>query len=186
MHKENHHSPVALSYAQALLDLANESRSASAIGQELSDLRQVIDATATFAGVLADPAVGVERREKLIHTVFEGRLSKLLVNFLLVANERGRLGLLAEFAGAYDELLDQQQGTVEVDVTVAQHLDGRQLETVRRQVSAALKRDAAVQEYVDPEMIGGLILRVQDQLIDGSVRAQLAAMRRQLLEAKPT
>jgi len=185
MRKDNHHSPVALSYAQALLDLANEGHSASAIGQELRDLRQVIDAAPSLSGLLADPEIGVDQREKLIRTVFQGRVSKLLLDFLLVANKRRRLGLLEEIAGAYDELLDQQQGTVDVDATVAQHLDGRQLETVRRQVGAALKRDAAVHEYVDPEIIGGLILRVLDQLFDGSVRAQLAAMRRQLMEAKP-
>jgi len=82
-------------------------------------------------------------------------------------------------------LLDRQQGVVEVDVTVAKGLGDDQLEAVRRKVGDSLKRQAVVHQIVDPAIIGGLVLRVQDQLIDGSVRAQLSAMRRQLLDARP-
>jgi F-type H+-transporting ATPase subunit delta len=186
MHKDNHHSPTAIAYAEALLDLANESNIAPALGQELRDLRQIVDTTPAFAQILSDPAISTAEREKLIRTVLEGRASKLTVNFLLLCNEKGRLNLLSAIAGAYDELLDQQQGKVEVDVTVAEKLNAKQLEAVGEKVGAALKRDAIVHQYVDPEIIGGLILRFQDQLIDGSVRAQLVAMRHKLLGAKPT
>ena len=185
MHRDNHQSPIALAYAEALLELANETKSAAALGQELRDLRQILDTTPKFGEVLADPAIGNDEREKLIHTVFDGRASKLFVNFLGLLNEKRRLTYLASIAGAYDDLLDQQEGKVEVDVTVAQSLTKEQLETVRQKVGAALKRDAVVHEYTDATIIGGVILRVQDQLIDGSVRAQLQAMRHRLLSAKP-
>jgi F-type H+-transporting ATPase subunit delta len=185
MHKDNHQSPLAVSYAQALLELANESNSAAAMGEELRDLRQVIDTNPDFAQVLASPAISTEERGKLIHTVFDGRASTLMLHFLGLANQNGRLNILPAIAGAYDDLLDQQQGQVEVDVTVAHRLNDDQLESVRQRVSDALKRDAVVHQYEDPSIIGGLILRVQDQLIDGSVRAQLAAMRQKLLAARP-
>jgi F-type H+-transporting ATPase subunit delta len=185
MHKDNHQSPVAVSYAQALLDLAMEAKSADAVGQELRDLRQIVDTTPQFGQILADPAIGVEEREKLIRTVFSGKSSQLVLNFLLLLNVKGRLALLPAIAGAYDDLLDQQQGKVEVDVTVAVKLSDKQLETVRQRISTALKRDAIVHQYVDASIIGGLMLRVQDQLIDGSVRAQLNSIRRQLLSARP-
>jgi len=109
----------------------------------------------------------------------------LLLNFMLLVNQKGRLSLLPAIAGAYDDLLDERHGKVEVDVTVSQKLDNDQIETVRQKVSAALKRDAIVHVYVDESIIGGLVLRVQDQLIDGSVRAQIAAMKRQMLAARP-
>ena len=89
--------------------------------------------------------------------------------------------MLSEIVGAYDELLDEQMAKVEVDVTVAQKLDAQQLELVRQRVSAALKKDAVVHQYVDDTIIGGLILRVQDQLIDGSVRHQLQAIKEKLM-----
>jgi len=185
MHKDNHQSPLAIAYAQALLDLANEAKIANETGQELRDLRQVIDTNAEFAQLLDNPAVGTEERGQLLHRVFDGKASHLMMNFLGLVNEKGRLGILPAIAGAYDELLDKQFGKIEVDITVAQRLGDDQLETVRRTVSEALKRDAVVHQYVDEAIIGGVVLRVQDQLIDGSVRAQLTAMRHKLLGARP-
>ncbi|MDP9173698.1 MAG: ATP synthase F1 subunit delta [Planctomycetota bacterium] len=185
MHKDNHQSPTAVAYAQALLDLAVEGNTAQIIGQELRDLRQVVDTTPQFAQVLGDPTISAEERGKLIRTVFTDRASHLLLNFLLLLNEKNRLPLLPGIAGAYDDLLDEQFGKVEVDVTVARELTTEQLDTVRQRVSTSLKRDAIVHQYVDPSIIGGLMMRVQDQLIDGSVKAQLDAMRRQLLSSRP-
>jgi F-type H+-transporting ATPase subunit delta len=185
MRSDVHQSPVAIAYARALLELANEAKSAEATGQELRDLKQLIDATPQFGQILNDPAIGMEERAKLIHSVFDGRLSKTVLNFLGLLNEKSRLRLLASISGAFDDLLDQQLGKIDVDVTVAQQLDPPQLEEVRQKISGALKRDAIVEQHIDESIIGGLVLRVQDRLFDGSVRAQLDAIRRDLLAATP-
>jgi len=185
MHKDTQQSPLAMAYAEALLQLANESNIAASIGEELGGLRQIIETDKLFAQLLADPAISTEERGQLLHRVFDGRASALMSHFLGLVNVKGRLVLLPAIAGAYDDLLDQQQGIVEVDATVAQGLGDDQLEAVRRKVGEVLKREAVVHQHVDPAIIGGLVLRVQDQLIDGSVRSQLAAMRRQLMDARP-
>ena len=108
-----------------------------------------------------------------------------MMNFLGLLNSKNRLNILSEVIEAYDHLLDEERGIVEVDVTVAQRLTPEQLETVRERVGTALKRNAVVHQYVDESIIGGLVLRVQDKLIDASVRNQLEMMRRQLLQAAP-
>jgi F-type H+-transporting ATPase subunit delta len=186
MEKEIHQSPLATAYAEALLELANESKSADSIGEELDDLKQLIADNDLFAQLLADPTIGVEERGQFLHRVFDGRASTLMLNFLGLVNEKGRLGILKSIAAAYHDLLDQQQGIVEIDVTVANQVSDSELDGIRRKVSDALKREAVVYQYVDPSIIGGLILRVKDQLIDGSVRAQLSAIRKTLLDAKPS
>ncbi len=94
MHKDNHQSPLAISYALALLELANESKSADSVGQEMRDLRQIIDSNPLFAQVLADPAISQDERGKLIHRVFEGQASQLMLNFMGLVNEKNRLSLL--------------------------------------------------------------------------------------------
>ena len=75
--------------------------------------------------------------------------------------------------------------SAEVALQVAQKLDASQLEAARRQISQALGRDAVLHQYVDENIIGGAIIRVGDKLIDASVRYQLAAMKKQLLESAP-
>jgi F-type H+-transporting ATPase subunit delta len=102
-----------------------------------------------------------------------------------VLNLKRRLKEIPAIAAAYDDLLDEKLGKIEVDVTVAQKLSPDQLEQVRQRVSQALKKEAVMHQYVDESIIGGLLLRVQDKLIDASVRSQLHSLRDQLLASQP-
>ncbi len=180
-----HHTPTVLAYAQSLLELAGEQNVTDSINQELRQLQEVIEHNPVFAAYLADPGISHEDRSRVLKEVFAGKVSPLMWNFLGVLNEKRRLKHLPEIAAAYDDLLDEQLGKIEADVTVAQRLSPEQLEQVRQSVSTALKKDAVVHQYVDESIIGGLVLRVQDRLIDASVRSQLQALRRQLLANRP-
>ena len=180
-----HASPVALAYAQSLLELANERKSAEAVGQELASLRQIVDENPSFREVLTNPSVSIEERDRLLDRIFRHNVSELLFNTLGVLNHKHRLGLISQIAQGYHDLLDEQLGKVEVDLTVAQKLTPEQLEQSGQRISHALKRDAVVHQYVDPNVLGGVVLRVGDKLIDASVRYQLQAMKEQLLAAAP-
>ena len=180
-----HSSPLATAYAKSLVELASDQNEAERIGKELADLEKVLESDPAFQTFLASPAIGEVERGQVIEKVFRGRVSPLLANFLGVMNRKGRLGLLPQVAVSYQKLLEDQMGLIEVDVISAQRLTPDQLEQVRRKVSAALKREAVVHQYVDESIIGGLLIRVEDQLLDASVKAQLRAIRRQLLAARP-
>jgi F-type H+-transporting ATPase subunit delta len=177
-------NPTVLAYARSLLELANERNQADEVGQEMAAVREITDENPSFAQFLADPGIGATERTATLDKVFRGRASPLVMNFLGVLNNKGRLRLLGPIAQALGDLLDRQRGNVEVDVTVAQQLSPDQLEQVRRRVSQALGKNAVVRQHVDPDVIGGLVLRVEDRLIDASVRYQLEAMRERLLSAR--
>jgi F-type H+-transporting ATPase subunit delta len=179
----DHNSPLAISYAEAVFELAGDQ--VDQIGRELDDLRGIVEAEPMLKDLLGDPAIGKERRGELIERVFGQRISPLLVKFMHVANNNGRLGLLASIASAYHALLDARQGIVEADVTVVSRLDEKSMDDIRRRIGSALKREVVLHQYVDEQIIGGMILRVQDKMIDGSVRTQLQTLRQKLLEARP-
>lgn len=179
-----HQSPTAIAYATAVLELANEQKQAETIAGEFAGIREMLKQNPHFGLYLSDPAIGETERGETIKKAFGGRVSGLMSNFLGVLNTKNRLGELSGIADAYDALLDEQLGKIEVDVTVAHKLAPEQLEEVRKRVGAALKKDAVVHQYVDDSIIGGLVVRVQDKLIDASVRTQLRAMRQQLLSGK--
>jgi len=178
-------SGASVQYARAMLDLANEKKQAEAIGQEMAELGNVIEGNKSLASFLSDPGISAADRTDLLNKVFKGRVSPLVMNLMGVLNSKGRLGLLHAVTDAYQDLLDEQLGKVEVDVTVAHRLDGPALEQVRQRISSALKKDAIVHQYVDEKIIGGIVVRVDDKLIDASVKSQLEAMKRQLLAAAP-
>jgi F-type H+-transporting ATPase subunit delta len=185
MPQHSEYNTTAATYAQALIELAKQQDQAEPIGAELDDLKRVIDAEPSFKTFLQDPAIGREERAGVIDRAIRPHVGPLVANFIGVLQVHGRLGLLDQIASAYKDLLDQMLGKIEVDVTVAQRLSDEELEQVRQRVSAALKKDAVVRQSVDESIIGGLVLRVEDKLIDASVRSQLAAMKDQLLAARP-
>ena len=185
MSHDNHTTPLSTAYAKSLLELANDQNQGKEIGQELDELAKIIDADPLFAGFLSNPAVNENDRQKIIENTFRGRVSPLVMNFLLVVNRKGRMGIFRQIAATYHELFDQQSGIIEVDVFVAQKLSPDDLEQVRQRIGQALKREVVIHQYVDESIIGGLVLRVEDRLLDASVRAQLKAIRKQLLAARP-
>ena len=176
--------PVDFSYAQALLELAGDD--AVAIGDEMGDLRQIVDENPTFQKFLADPSIGDTERNGLLERTFKGKVSPLIWNFLGVLNAKNRLGRLGDIAGAYHTRLDEKLGKVEVTLTVAQPLTDEQLIHAQRQISTALGKEAIVHTHVDDSIIGGMIVRVRDKLLDASVRYQLQAMKEQLLAKRPS
>src|SRR5947209_7328982 len=136
-----HHSPTTLAYAQSLLDLASEQNQPEPIGRELDQLAEIIQQNPTFAAYLADPGISHEARAKVLQDTFNGKVSPLMWNFMGVLNMKRRLKEIPEIAAAYSDLLDEQLGKIEVDVTVAQRLSPDQLEQVRQRVSQALRKE---------------------------------------------
>jgi F-type H+-transporting ATPase subunit delta len=95
--------------------------------------------------------------------------------------ERGRIRALPAIARAYRELGDQHAGRVRATVTSAQPLAAADLERVRQSLEQRTHKKVMVESQVDPSLIGGLVARVGDLVLDGSVRTQLASLREKLL-----
>ncbi len=170
-------------YAKALLELAGDRGQAEAMSQELQDLRRIIEGNPGFGAFLADPGISQEERRGVLERVLGGVISPLLMNGVRVLMAKGRLGLLPEIAEQYGSMLDEQLGNLEVEVTVATAMDAAMLRRVEGRISESLRRNAKVSQLVDESIIGGMIVKVEDRLIDGSAKAQLAAMKRQLMAA---
>ena len=180
-----HHSATALTYARALLELAQGNGLHEQIGEQLAGVGQALDADPTFKAFMADPSVSSDARARVIDAALRPQVDPLLANFLNVMNSHGRSALLSEIDGAYRFLLDQLLGKIDIDVTVAHALSDEQLEEVRAKVSQALNKTAVVRQKVDDSIIGGLVLKVGDKLIDASVRSQLQTIKRRFLEKRP-
>lgn len=179
------YNSTAANYAQALIELAQQQNAADAIGAELADLQQIVDSDPLFQTFLADPSISQAERGAVVEKTLRPQVHPLLANFLGVLQLHNRLGIIDQVAAAYADKLDQINGKIEVDVTVAQELSEEQLDTVRQRISDALKKTAVVKQSVNPEIIGGMVLKVEDKLIDASVKTQLQSIKQQLLSKRP-
>jgi len=178
---------VARVYAQSLMELADAAGGDEKIvetGGELGAITEMIRGDAEVAEFLRSPIIDSEKRAEALRRIFEGRVSDLVLRFMLVLNGKGRLGEFGAMTSAFDQLVNERMGRVEVDVmTVDGSLDPDQLALLGEKVKAKLGKEPVFHQYADDSLIGGLVLRVGDQLIDGSVRGQLRRMREELLVA---
>ncbi|MDA7659963.1 ATP synthase F1 subunit delta [bacterium] len=181
---------VARVYAQSLLELADAAGGDDKIvetGGELSVIAEMIREDAEVAEFLRSPIVDSDKRAEALRRIFEGRVSDLVLRFMLVLNGKGRLGEFGAMTSAYDQLVNGRMGRVEVDVmTIDGSLGADQLALLAEKVKAKLGQEPVFHQYADDSLIGGIVLRVGDQLIDGSVRGQLRRMREELLASGST
>jgi len=173
---------VARRYAKALFEIGVADGSFERYGKELDDLAKVYDDAPDLRVALENPMVKVTEKQAVLSRILPrvapspqmGRFANLLL-------ERGRLGLLRGIARAYRQLADARAGQVRARVTSAKPLGEPELDRVRRALEARTGRKVIIETAVDPELIGGVVARVGDLVLDGSVRARLGELRQKLL-----
>ena len=173
---------VAHVYAEALLNAAAKSGKTEAVIEALDSLiKDVFRADPQLEMFLGSGAIGRERKAKAIETIFRQRADDVFTNFLLVLNNHERLDLLRPILAAAREINDQRARRVRVKVESAVPLPEDQRERLRQELRQSLRLEPVLEAAVDPEIIGGLVVRVGDWLYDGSVRTRLETLRNQLI-----
>jgi len=157
--------------AHALEEIADEVKQLLA---NLGDQRE-------FTRLIGTPTLTVEERGAVIERVFKGRVHDLLFRFLMIINRKNRQGLFPGVFHAFLDIYDERHGVVDVDTYAAEPLNDLQKAQITSSLSEALGRQVVVREHVDPSLIGGVKLRIGDQLIDGTVASQLRQLREALI-----
>jgi F-type H+-transporting ATPase subunit delta len=173
---------VAQVYAQALLNAADANGKADAILDELDSLvTDLFRADPQVEAFLSSGAIGRDRKAEVIQKIFGGRAEELFTNFLLVLNRHERLDLLRALRTAYRELRDQLAHRVRVLVRSAVPLPDDQRDRLQQELRETFHLEPVLVTQVDPDLLGGLVVKVGDWLYDASVRAQLETIRNQLI-----
>jgi F-type H+-transporting ATPase subunit delta len=174
---------VARVYARALFDAAREARAVEPVGRDLGDFVAALAASASLRDVLADPQVETSAKQRiLVEITREGQ--PLVANTLQLLLERGRFGLVADLREVYETLAAAEADLVRVEVTSAVELTAAAREKITARVAGAAGRQVELAARVDPDIIGGLVLRVGDVIVDASVQARIRQLRRRLATAE--
>ena len=170
-------------YAQALLGAADKAGAAAAVVDELDSLlRDVMERLPDLAATLASSRVAHEDKCRLLDTAFAGRTSELLLDFLKVVSQHERLDSLREISQQARRLYNESRGRVEVNVATAGTVDGQLLRQIGNALRGALASEIDLTTSVDPELIGGIVVRVGDTVYDSSVAGGMKRLRRQALD----
>jgi len=174
-------SSVETVYAQALLGLADEAGQLEAVAAEMAELGELARGNADLVRLVSTKTLSAGKRADIIKRVFEGRVSDLLYRYLQVVNEKGRLDLLPMICKAFKTLVDRKQGILDVWAYVPQTMSDAQVAQVSQRLGQALSKTVILHQTVDASLIGGLKLRVADQLLDASVATQLRLIRERMV-----
>ncbi|HZT05913.1 MAG TPA: ATP synthase F1 subunit delta [Chloroflexota bacterium] len=175
------HGGPAGRYAVALFSIARERGTIDAWADELRRLAAVV-ADPAVARVLGSPGVAIRQKQEALESV-AGPLSREVGSLLTILLERKRVDKLPELAEAFADLARAQKGIALADVTSAVPLAAPDQQYVEGWLARYLGRPVETRFSVDPEIIGGVVARVGDQLIDASVRGRLETLRKQLRSA---
>jgi F-type H+-transporting ATPase subunit delta len=172
-------------YALSLFELAETQGGRAgleALASECEELANVIRENRTLAEFFNSRIIPMRDKDRTIRAIFSGRVSDLLLRFLLVLNRKERVNRTLSILTACDQLMQERFGKVEVDLFTRFPLPAEQVESIRRRLQETLQREPIVHTYLDEEMIGGIKMQVGDKLIDASVATQLRRMRERLVE----
>lgn len=172
-------SLVARRYAQAALELAVEHNN---LDEWRADMAALTDSWAQtrIAARLDDPKLGRARRVQEARRMLEGHVNPLALNMVLLLVDRGRAVLIPRIAAAFERLERERERRALAYVTSAIALTDAQRESLSQGLGQRFDRTVELVENVDESIIGGLIVRVDDELIDASVAGRLRGIEAQL------
>ncbi|NDP48073.1 MAG: F0F1 ATP synthase subunit delta [Sulfuriferula multivorans] len=168
-------STLARPYADAVFRMAQGENDLAGWSSRVASLAMIVS-DAQVARLIADPAVSSDRVAGLVIDVAGTSLGERGANFVKVLAENGRLTVLPEIGVQFESLKANAESTVEATITSAQELTQAQLDELVAGLKARFNRAVTVQVAVDAELIGGAVIAIGDQVIDGSVKGRLQRM----------
>jgi F-type H+-transporting ATPase subunit delta len=160
-------------YAQALFELAERSKMLDSVKDDLDAVRNVSIEVRDFGVLMVSPYFSTEYKGQIIQKMFGGKLSDLTTNFLMVAVRHNRMMFLAQIIDKFNELREIGQGYRIVEVTVTEPMSKEEAKRFSTDIAGALKSKVKLQVSVNPSIIGGIIIRYGDKLVDNSLRGRL-------------
>ena len=173
---------VADVYAQALLDLAIERNQVDTIDLEFGEFAAQLERDSDFKAFVTARVIDSAQRRKSLDVMFKGKMSDLLLDTLQVLNNKERLEIVAKVRRRYHELMLEHQALKEVQVITAEPLSDAKRVSLQQLMEARTGHTVTLVEQIDPTVLGGLIVRVDDDQIDMSVSRQLRRFQETLLQ----
>lgn len=181
---ENIVSGMAGRYASALFSLAKDSRSIDRVAQELKGFDALVASNPDLQFLVRSPVFSAEDQSRALKAVLDRvGISGLTANFLLLVASKRRLFAVRTMIRGYLALDDADRGVSRADVTVAAPLDEAQSEALKQSLAEATGgRSVELAVKVDPEIIGGIIVRLGSRMVDASIKTKLNSIRTRMKE----
>ena len=174
------HDPINTAYARALFEMAQAEGVVARIEEELFRLRELLKANPELLQFLKDPNVKPEGKRQALGELFQGRVHPLVLSTLISLSDQDRAGRVLHVIEDFSTIAGAARETITGEVTVAVTLDDATLNRLAAELSRITSKSVKLLQKTDPAILGGAIITVGEQIIDGSLRRRLDQMRERL------
>jgi len=172
--KTHYANGLAGRYANALLDLALDNNAVDQVAQDVADLSAMLAESDDLVTLVKSPVIArADQGRAMVAVLEKAQISDLTKRFVSVVAGNRRLFVLDGIIAAFQSLLAQHRGEVSAEVTSAKTLTQKQVESLSASLKEAIGSDVAVEQKVDPALLGGLIVKVGSRMVDSTVRTKL-------------
>ena len=172
---------VARRYAKALLLIGKDDGKAETYRSELEGFSSLIDREKKLERAISNPLYDSIDRKKVLQAVIDKvNLSNVMKAFLLLLFDKGRIGFLYDINEFYQKIADELKGVARANLVSATELSAEIIEKIRKTLSNMTGKDVILEFEQDPSLIGGIVSRIGDLVLDGSIKTQLLNMKESL------
>ena len=172
--------PIVSAYAESLFRVASAEGLADRVEEELHDFERLCEQSAELKEFIHNPRIQAEGKKDALAEVLGGKVSRVLLNHvrLVIDQDRGRI--FPKIAEEYYRMAGESRAKVTAEVTTAFPIANGMLDDLARELKRLTKKDVHLRTRVDESIIGGVIVKVGDKVLDGSVRKKLSQLKKQM------
>lgn len=175
---------VAITFVNALLDVATEKGQFEQIEKDLDLVCEIISKHADLKKVLFHPSVSRSSKKELIQNVFDKSVSGLMMNFLSLLIDRRKEGILDFVTDVYKEVTHEKKGVLKATVQTVMPLSGERLEDFKKKLKKITGKTVELEVVQNPDILGGMVIQIGNKMIDGSVANRLKNLKNRLLSLR--
>lgn len=177
-------SKINVRYARAFFSLAKDKGLMSALQEDMATVSAVCESSQDFNRLIDSPVIATSQKVKAIKSIFEGKVNPVTVDFLVLITQNRREKFIPSIFRNLAAMYRKSLGIRSAILTTAEVLDASLAEQIRKELETTLGGHVELSQRIDPDLIGGFVLRLDDRQYDASVSTQLKKMKDRLLHTE--
>ncbi len=172
---------VSSRYAQALFELSEKEGVVYPVYISMQEIGTLLREKSDFKVFIQNPLLTLEERERIIKSVFQNRIPKILYTFLLFLNVKDRLNILADIVQCFDEIYLEKNNKMIASLETAFELQKDQVSSIEKKLQEKYRKEISIEHKIKGELLGGFRLLASGMLFDSSIKSQLESFRQKVL-----
>ena len=171
---------IAKKYSQALFSLAEENDKFVEFQDELNLIKEAFTDHKEFRNVLFHPRIKIEEKKRIFHRIFGEEISQDIYNFVKLLIDKRRIFFIKAIIDQFNNLVNEKEKIIEIEVVSAIELEENMINRLKEKIEKEMNYEVILKNTVNPDILGGLVLKIGDKIIDGSIQNKLDTLSKKI------